>query len=154
MMKRSYGEYFKLNRSIFIAFLIDIIVSAIVAQLLSDQEHYLNATFTLLADHATFLSMLGFLLYLDRRNSYKLDSGKTNWPLLKKDLVKIIASIGFAELVYSIVRWIFHYYLLTVNYDPYFASLVGQLMAIAVYVVFLNFLVKITRWHGFSKKQG
>ena len=151
-MNENYKEYFKLNRNLFIAFVIDIIVSATIAQLLVDQLHYLNATLTLLADHATFLSVLGFLLYLDRREYYKLDSGQTNWPLLKKDLLKIIASLGVAEIVYSIIRWIFQYYLLTIDYDPYIASIIGQLIAIAVYMVFLNFLVKLTRWHGFSKK--
>lgn len=150
-MKENYRQYFKLNRNLFIAFVIDIIVSAYVAQILIEQQHYLNATITLLADHATFLSVLGFLLYLDRRNIYKLDSGHTNWPLLKKDLVKILASLGVAEIVYSIVRWIFQYYFLTIEYDPYMASIIAQLIAIAVYMFFLNFLVKVTRWHGFSK---
>lgn len=150
-MKENFQAYLKLNRSLFIAFAADLIVSAIVAQLLAEQEHYLNATFTLLADHGTFLSVLSFLLYLERRDSYKLDLGKTNWPLLKKDLIKIITSLGVAEVVYSIVRWIFQYYFLTIDYEPYYASLVGQFIAIAVYMVFLNFLVKITRWHGFSK---
>ena len=151
-MNENYREYFKLNRNLFIAFVVDIIVSAIVAQLLVEQQHYLNATLTLLADHATFLSVLGFLLYLDRRRYYKLESGQTNWPLLKKDLLKIIASLGVAEIVYSIIRWIFQYYFLTIDYDPYVASIMGQLIAIAVYMVFLNYLVKITKWHGFSKK--
>jgi len=151
-VNENYREYFKLNRNLFIAFVVDIIVSSIIAQLLADQQHYLNATLTLLADHATFLSVLGFLLYYDRRKYYKLDSGQTDWPLLKKDLLKIIASLGVAEIVYSIVRWIFQYYLLTVDYEPYIASLVGQLIAIAVYIVFLNFLVKTSKWHGFSKK--
>ncbi len=151
-MNENYREYFKLNRNLFIAFVVDIIVSSIIAQLLVDQQHYLNATLTLLADHATFLSVLGFLLYYDRRKYYKLDSGQTDWPLLKKDLLKIIASLGVAEIVYSIVRWIFQYYFLTIDYEPYIASLVGQLIAIAVYIVFLNFLVKTSKWYGFSKK--
>lgn len=151
-MNENYKEYFKLNRSLFIAFTVDIIVSSIIAQILIDQQHYLNATLTLLVDHATFLSVLSFLLYYDRRNYYKLDSGQTNWQLLKKDLLKIIASLGVAEIVYSIVRWIFQYYFLTIYYEPYIASLIGQLIAIAVYMVFLNFLVKISKWYGFSKK--
>jgi len=109
-MEDVYKKYLKLNRNIFIAFAVDFIVSAIVAQTLIEQEHYLNATITILADHGTFLSILGFLLYLDNRNKYRLDSGKTNWPLLKIDLVKIIASLGIAEIIYTIVRWGFHFY--------------------------------------------
>ncbi len=146
-MEDTYKKYLKLNRNIFIAFAVDFIVSAIVAQTLIEQEHYLNATITILADHGTFLSILGFLLYLDNRNKYRLDSGKTNWPLLKIDLVKIIASLGIAEIIYTIVRWGFHFYFLTVDYEPYLASIIGQAIAVAIYLVIINFLVKITKWY-------
>jgi len=146
-MEDVYKKYLKLNRNIFIAFAVDFIVSAIVAQTLIEQEHYLNATITILADHGTFLSILGFLLYLDNRNKYRLDSGKTNWSLLKIDLVKIIASLGIAEIIYTIVRWGFHFYFLTVDYEPYLASIIGQAIAVAIYLVIINFLVKITKWY-------
>ena len=145
-MKDIYKQYLKLNRNIFIAFAVDFVVSAIVAQMLIEQEHYLNSTITLLADHGTFLSILGFLLYLDNRNKYRLDSG-INWPLLKKDLVKIIASLGIAEIIYTVVRWGFQYYFLTVDYEPYLASITGQIIAVSIYMVIINFLVKITKWY-------
>ena len=145
-MKDIYKQYLKLNRNIFIAFAVDFVVSAIVAQMLIEQEHYLNSTITLLAGHGTFLSILGFLLYLDNRNKYRLDSG-INWPLLKKDLVKIIASLGIAEIIYTVVRWGFQYYFLTVDYEPYLASIIGQIIAVSIYMVIINFLVKITKWY-------
>ena len=145
-MKDVYKQYLKLNRNIFIAFAVDFIVSAIVAQTLIEQEHYLNSTLTLLADHATFLSILGFLLYLDNRNKYRLDSG-TNWSLLKRDLVKIIASLGVAEIIYTIVRWGFQFYFLTIDYEPYLASITGQIIAVVIYLVIINYLVKITKWY-------
>ena len=145
-MKDIYKQYLKLNRNIFIAFAVDFVVSAMVAQMLVEQEHYLNTTITLLADHGTFLSILGFLLYLDNRNKYRLNSG-TNWSLLKKDLVKIIASLGIAEIIYTIVRWGFQYYFLTVDFEPYLASIIGQIIAVSIYMVIINFLVKITKWY-------
>ena len=145
-MEDTYKKYLKLNRNIFIAFAVDFIVSAIVAQTLIEQEHYLNATITILADHGTFLSILGFLLYLDNRNKYRLDSG-TNWSLLKKDLVKIIASLGVAEIIYTIVRWGFQFYFLTIDYEPYLASITGQIIAVVIYLIIINYLVKITKWY-------
>ena len=145
-MKDIYKQYLKLNRNIFIAFAVDFVVSAMVAQMLVEQEHYLNTTITLLADHGTFLSILGFLLYLDNRNKYRLNSG-TNWPLLKRDLVKIIASLGIAEIIYTVVRWGFQYYFLIVDYEPYLASIIGQIIAVSIYMVIINFLVKITKWY-------
>ena len=145
-MKDIYKQYLKLNRNIFIAFAVDFLVSAIVAQTLIEQEHYLNSTLTLLADHATFLSILGFLLYLDNRNKYRLDSG-TDWSLLKRDLVKIIASLGVAEIIYTIVSWGFQFYFLTIDYEPYLASITGQIIAVVIYLIIINYLVKITRWY-------
>ena len=151
-MKEKYKEYLKLNRNVFIAFAVDIIVSAIVAQLLVEQQDYLNVTFTLLVDYATFFSILGFLFYYDNRKKYKLESGKTNWILLKVDLVKIVSSLGIAEIAYTIVRWLSQYYFLTIDYDPYLASVIGQIIAIAVYMITLNFLVSITKLYKDSNK--
>lgn len=151
-MKEKNKDYLKLNRSIFIAFAVDILVSAIVAQLLIEQQDYLNSTFTLMVDHATFFSVLGFLLYYDNRKKYKLESGKTNWLLLKTDLIKMIASLGISEVIYSIVRWVSQYYFLTIDYDPYLASITGQVLAIAIYLVTLNSLVKITKLYKDSEK--
>ena len=144
-VKRKYKEYLKLNRNVFIAFAADIIVSATVAQLLADQQDYLNTSFTLIADYATFFSVLGFLLYRDNRKKYKLDSGETNWSLLKTDMVKMISSLGIAEVVYTIVRWLSQYYFLTIEYDPYLASIVGQIISIAVYTATLNISIKISK---------
>ncbi len=144
-VRKKYKEYLKLNRNVFIAFAADIIVSAIVAQILADQQHYLNTTFTLIADYATFFSVLGFLLYRDNRKKYKLDSGETNWPLLKTDMVKMISSLGIAEVVYTVVRWSSQYYFLTIEYDPYLASIVGQIISIAVYTATLNISIKISK---------
>jgi hypothetical protein len=151
-VKEKNKDYLKLNRSIFIAFAVDILVSAIVAQLLIEQQDYLNSTFTLMVDHATFFSVLGFLLYYDNRKKYKLESGKTNWLLLKTDLIKMIASLGISEVIYSIVRWVSQYYFLTIDYDPYLASITGQVLAIAIYLVTLNSLVKITKLYKDSEK--
>jgi len=151
-VKEKYKEYLKLNRNVFIAFAVDIIVSAIVAQLLVEQQDYLNVTFTLLADYATFFSILSFLFYYNNRKKYKLESGKTNWILLKVDLVKIVLSLGIAEIAYTIVRWLSQYYFLTIDYDPYLASVIGQIIAIAVYMITLNFLVSITKLYKDSNK--
>ena len=151
-MKEKNKDYLKLNRSVFIAFAVDILVSAIVAQSLIEQQDYLNSTLTLLVDHATFFSVLGFLLYYDNRKKYKLESGKTNWLLLKIDLIKLIASLGIAEVIYSIIRWVSQYYFLTIDYDPYLASIIGQVLAIAIYLVTLNSIVKITKLYKDSEK--
>ena len=138
-------EYFKLNKNILIAFAASIILSAIIAQLLSDQADYLNTTYTTIADYVIFFSVFSFLFYLDNRKKYRTESGKTDTTKLKHDLKKLVTSLGIAEIVYTVVRWGFQYYFLTINYDPYLASIVSQGLSTIIYMIVLNLSVKIMR---------
>jgi hypothetical protein len=138
-------EYLKLNKNILIAFAASIIVSAVIAQLLSEQTDYLNATYTTITDYVIYFSVFSFLFYLGNKKKYVLESGKTDTVKLKHDLKKLITSLGIAEVVYTIVRGILQYYFLTINYDPYLASLISQSISTIIYMVVLNLIVKITR---------
>jgi hypothetical protein len=138
-------EYLKLNKNILIAFAASIIVSAVIAQILSDQADILNTTYTTIADYVIYFSVFSSLFYLDNRKKYRLESGKTDTVKLKQDLKKLITSLGIAEVVYTIVRWALQYYFLTINYDPYLASIVSQGLSTIIYMIVLNLTVKITR---------
>ena len=138
-------EYLKLNKNVLIAFAASIIISAVIAQLLSDQDDYLNTTYTTIADYVIYFSVFSSLFYLDNRKKYKLSSGKTDTKKLKHDLKKLITSLGIAEVVYTICRWILQYYFLTINYDPYLASTISQGISTIIYMIVLNLIVKITR---------
>jgi len=144
-LKQKYKEYLKLNKNILAGFVASITISAIVAQLLVAQEDYLNTTYTLIVDYVVFFSVFGGLFYLDNRKKYRLKSGQTDKIALKKDLVKIVASLGIAEVVYTIIRWIVQYYLLTIDYEPYMASITSQGIATIVYMVVLNLSVIMSR---------
>ena len=134
-----------LNKNILIAFVASIIVSAIVAHMLSEQADYLNTTYTLLVDYIIYFSTFGGLYYLDNRKKYLLESGQTDKSKLKHDLIKIITSLGIAEVVYTIVRWFLHYYFLTLQYDAYLASIASQVISTIIYLVVINLSVKMTR---------
>jgi len=138
-------EYLKLNKNILIAFAASIIISAIIAQILSDQADYLNTTYTTIADYIIYFSVFSSLFYLDNRKKYKLKSGKTDTVKLKQDLKKLITSLGIAEVVYTVARWALQYYFLTINYDPYLASIASQGISTIIYMMVLNLIVKITR---------
>jgi hypothetical protein len=138
-------EYLKLNKNILIAFAASIIISAIIAQILSDQADYLNTTYTTIADYIIYFSVFSSLFYLDNRKKYKLKSGKTDTVKLKQDLKKLITSLGIAEIIYTVARWALQYYFLTINYDPYLASIVSQGISTIIYMIVLNLIVKITR---------
>ena len=138
-------EYFKLNKNILIAFAVSITFSAIIAQSLSEQEDYLNTTYTLIFDYVFYFTTFGSLYYWDNRKKYLLKSGKTDKEKLRYDLIKIITSLGIAEIVYTIARWLLQYHFLSINYDPYLASLVSQVISTIIYMIVVNFSVKMTR---------
>ena len=138
-------EYLKLNKNILIAFAASIIISAIIAQVLSDQDDYLNTTYTTIADYVIYFSVFSSLFYLGNRKKYRLESGGTDTAKLKHDLKKLITSLGIAEVVYTVVRWALQYYFLSINYDPYLASIISQGISTIVYMIVLNVIVKITR---------
>jgi hypothetical protein len=138
-------ECLKLNKNILIAFAASIIISAIIAQILSDEADILNTTYTTIADYVIYFSVFSSLFYFDNRKKYRLESGKTDTVKLKQDLKKLITSLGIAEVVYTIARWALQYYFLTINYDPYLASIVSQGISTIIYMIVLNLIVKITR---------
>ncbi len=143
-MQKSYHEYIKLNKNLLIAFTAAITISAITAQLLAGQENYLNSSYTVIVDFVVFYSTFGSLFYLDNRKKYLSESGVGN-KRLKKDLIKIISSLGIGEIIYTSVRWFLQYYFLTIQYEPYLASTVAHLTSTAVYLICVNLSVKFTR---------
>ncbi|MCV0393008.1 MAG: hypothetical protein K5790_06925 [Nitrosopumilus sp.] len=138
-------EYLRLNKNILIAFAASITISAVIAQLLAEQAAYLNTTYTTIVDYVIYFSVFSGLFYLDNRKKYRLESGGIDSAKLKHDLKKLITSLGIAEIVYTAVRWILQYYFLTINYDPYLASIVSQGLSTIIYMLVVNFIVKITR---------
>ena len=144
-MLKKYNKYFSLNKNILIAFAASILISAIVAQMLSEQPDYLNTSYTLLVDYVVYFSTFGSLYYLDNRKKYLLESGKTDQARLKHDLIKIVTSLGIGEIIYTIVRWFLQYYFLTINYDAYLASIVSQVISTIIYMIVINLSVKMTR---------
>ena len=144
-MFSKYAEYLKLNKNILLAFVAAFTVSAIFAQSISGQADYLNTTYTTIVDFAVFFSTFAGMFYIDNRKKYRLESGQLDSPKLKHDIVRLITSLGISEIVYTAVRWFFQYYFLTLQYDPYLASIISQSIATIVYMIVVNLSVKLTR---------
>ncbi|MGI9566029.1 MAG: hypothetical protein ACR2LL_03310 [Nitrosopumilus sp.] len=92
-----------------------------------------------------FFSVFSGSFYLDNRKKYHVTTGGTDTAKLKHNLKKLITSLGVTEIVYTIARWILQYYLLTINYDPYLASIASQGISTIIYMIVVNLSVKITR---------
>jgi hypothetical protein len=144
-VKQQYKEYLRLNKNILLGFSASIVISAIVAQLMSNQQSYVNTTITLIVDYVVYFTTFGALFYMDNKKKYMLESGEVDRASLKRDLIKIISSLGIGEVVYTICRWSLQYYLLTASYEAYIASLVSQSISTCIYLVTINLSVKLMR---------
>ena len=144
-MKQQYKEYLKLNKNIFLGFLASIVVSAVVAQMFSNQQNYVNATLTLGVDYIVYFSTFGTLYYFDNKKKYLLKSGEVDKTGLRRDLIKVISSLGIGEIVYTVCRWSLQYYLLTNSYQAYVASLVSQSISTVIYMITVNLSIKFMR---------
>lgn len=143
-MQKSYHEYVKLNKNLLLAFAAAITISAITAQLLAEQENYLNSSYTVIVDFIVFYSTFGSLFYFDNKKIYLSESDLDNGRL-KKDLIKIISSLGIGEVIYTGTRWFLQYYFLTIQYEPYLASIMAHIASTVVYLISVNLSVKFTR---------
>ena len=138
-------EYLKLNKNILIAFAASIIISAIIAEILSDQPDYLNTTYTTIADYVIYFSVFTGLFFLNNQKNYDDGSGKRDTKKLKSDLKKLFTSLGIAEIIYAVIRWILQFYFLQTGFDAFAASTVSQGISTIIYLAVVNLIVKITR---------
>jgi len=145
-VKQFNKEYLKLNKNLLVSIVLSAITSAIVAQLLAEQETYLNSTLTIAAGYAVFFSSFGTLYYLGLRKKYgTLGKNKA----LKNELKRLIASLGIGEIFYLVIRWSTLYHFLNIGIEPYLASLTSEVISLASYMIIVTISAKFT---GLYKK--
>ncbi len=134
-------QLLQINRNFLICFIISASLSAVVAQLLSGYENYLNTTFTMVIGYIVFFGIFSCLFYLDNKKRYKTMKSS----LIKKELFALVSSFGIGEIVYLSVRWTTLYYFLEIEIEPYLASLISEIISTAIYMVAVTIFLKKTK---------
>ena len=112
-------QLLQINRSFLICFIASASLSAVVAQLLTEYDNYLNTTITIIIGYVVYFGIFSGLFYWDNIERYR--GMKSN--LIKKELFALISSFGLAEIVYLGIRWPTLYYFLEIGIEPDLASL-------------------------------
>ena len=134
-------QLLQINRNFVICFIISASLSAVVAQLLSDYENYLNTTFTIIIGYVIYFGIFSCLFYWDNKGRYKtMKSG-----LIKKELFALVSSCGIGEIVYFGVRWPTLYYFLEIGIEPYLASLISEIISTACYMITVTVFLRKTK---------
>lgn len=134
-------QLLQINRSFLICFVISASLSAVTAQLLSEQENYVNTTITIIIGYVGYFGIFSCLFYYDNKSRYK--SMKSS--LIKKELIALISSFGIGEIIYLGIRWPSLYYFLEVGIEPYIASLVSEIIATACYMGSVTVFLRKTK---------
>jgi len=133
-------EYLKLNKNLLLSIVFSMAISAIVAQLLAEQETYLNSTFTIITGYVVFFSSFGTLYYFGLRKKYgTLGKNKA----LKNELKRLITSLGIGEIFYLAIRWFTLYHFLNIGIEPYLASLISEAISLASYMLIVTISAKL-----------
>ncbi len=134
-------QLLQINRNFLICFIISASLSAIVAQILSDYDNYLNTTFTIIFGYIVYFGIFSCLFYLDNKKRYK--SMKSS--LIKKELIALISSFGVGEIIYLLVRWPTLYYFLEIGIEPFVASLISEIISTACYMITVTVFLRKTK---------
>jgi len=116
-------------------------ISAMVAQLLAEQDTYLNSTLTISAGYAVFFITFGTQYYFGLRKKYGTLRKNT---VLKNELKRLIASLGIGEIFYLAIRWSTLYHLLNIGIEPYLASLTSEAISLSSYMLIVTLSAKLT----------
>ena len=138
---KSNQQLLQINRNFLICFVVSASLSAVVAQLLSDYENYLNATITIVVGYVIYFVIFSGLFYWNNKNRYK----QMNTNLIKKELIILVSSFGIGEVGYLGVRWPTFYYFLEVGIEPYLASLVSEIISMACYMAIVSLFLRGTK---------
>jgi len=138
---KSNQQLLQINRNFLICFVVSASLSAVVAQLLSDYENYLNVTITIVVGYVIYFGIFSGLFYWDNKNRYS----QMNTNLIKKELLILVSSFGIGEVGYLGVRWPTFYYFLEVGIEPYLASLVSEIISMACYMAIVSLFLRGTK---------
>ena len=134
-------QLLQINRNVLICFIVSASLSAVIAQLLSGYENYLNTTLTIIFGYIVYFGIFSCLFYWDNKRRYKTMKSS----LIKRELFALISSFGVGEIIYLGTRWPTLYYFLEIGIEPYLASLISEIISTALYMVTVTVFLRKTK---------
>jgi len=134
-------QLLQINRNVLICFIVSASLSAVIAQLLSDYENYLNTTFTIIFGYIVYFGIFSCLFYWDNKGRYKTMKSS----LIKRELLALVSSFGVGEIIYLVTRWPTLYYFLEIGIEPFLASLISEIISTAFYMITVTVFLRKTK---------
>ena len=151
-----YRDYAILNRNLLVSIVSAMFISALFSQAIKGQTEYINATLTVIVSYSIYYLIFGTLYYRDNKKKYITETGSINKKKLQKDFLKLVTSVGGAEIIYFSSRWILHYHFLSLGQEPFLSSITSHIIAATLFVIAVNIGVYLTKLYkkDTKKKEG
>jgi len=140
-------DYLYFNRNILIGFIGAFLTGALSSQAIARfTSPLVNSLISLVVGLGVFLSIFGVLFYFDNKDKFvdeqgkRKESGSVKWVLLK-----LASTLSIAEIEYNTVKPAIHFWLLTLDYQPFIASTIASFIAIVGYLAVADSMAYLTR---------
>ena len=142
-----HRNYILFNKNMIISGIFAFIVGTFFTQFYSQYEknNFVNSIVTLSVEYAAYIPLFGFLYYLDNKEKYVDQSGKKNYAIIKKDIIKLFAIFSISEIIFSVSKVSIHFQLMQISFEPYLASMIASFTAWIIFLVIINFGAKIVK---------
>lgn len=134
-------QLLQINRNFLICFGLSAAASAGTAQLLSGYSASVNTTITITVGYLAFFVIFLGVFYFDNKKRYQ----KMELQAIKREVIKLVSSLGIGEVVYLTIRWFFQFYFLEINFEPYLASLSSEIISTSFYMSIVTIFLKATK---------
>lgn len=140
-------DYLLFNRIILIGFVGAFLTGAISSQAIAKiTSPLVNSLVSVVAELGVFLAIFSVLFYFDNKDKFideqgkRRESGKIKWILLK-----LVSTLSVAEIEYNTVKPAIHFWLLTMDFEPFIASTIASFIAITGYLAVADSMAYLTR---------
>ncbi|MBA3750908.1 MAG: hypothetical protein H0X03_08490 [Nitrosopumilus sp.] len=144
-----YRNYILFNKNIIISGIFAFFGGALFTQLYTqyDSNNFTNSLVTLSIEYGIYIPLFALLFYLNNRQNYlDVSTGKKDYAKIKSDIKKLIAAFSISELIFSVAKITIHFELLQSKLtEPYQASMIGSLVAWAIFLVSINLSVRAAK---------
>ena len=147
MNRTRLKDYLLFNRNILVGFVGAFLTGALSSQAIARfTPPLVNSLISLVAELGVFLSIFGVLFYFDNKDKFvdeqgkRRESGSVKWVLLK-----LASTLSIAEIEYNTVKPAIHFWLLTLDYQPFIASTIASFIAILGYLAVADSMAYLTR---------
>jgi uncharacterized membrane protein YeaQ/YmgE (transglycosylase-associated protein family) len=146
MSKSKFREYLLLNKNILIGFVGAFLAGAIISQAMAKfTSPLVNSLISIVSETGVFLSIFGILFYFDNKDMFVDEQGRRKSGKVKWVLIKLASTLSVAEIEYNTVKPAIHFWLLTLDYQPFIASTIASFIAIIGYIAVADSMAYLTR---------